>query len=416
MNKTKIQLLVIFLGILYVAVSPYITVYQIKSAAEKKDGEALSEYVDFVSLRQNFKDQMNAMFMRKMDSHEMKDSPFAMLGMAFAGMMVDRTVETYVTPAGITRLMSGQKPDTSQKSTTEHSPTETTERPFSDANLSYASFSKFVVTVQRDADEFKFVLRRRWIGWKITEIILPLESDRSKQSAPNVQDAEQSASVMLEEQSDDAPRSEQRSSTQWSYLPDPTASIPNQPTQAELRAARAAVQQAERNVVEAESATEAERAIIEIERRLTEAGSRVAEQSVQQGDKEPELQSSSHKDGDTTTQTLSANAEKSISTTTVSNLKYRRPPQVQYPESARRRGDTGTVLVRALVGTTGRIESVRVEQSSGSRLLDQAALRAVNRASFHPYEESGIVQSVYVLIPIAFTLNEDTQDSSGFAE
>lgn len=41
MNKTKIQLLVIFLGILYVAVSPYITVYQIKSAAEKKDGEAL---------------------------------------------------------------------------------------------------------------------------------------------------------------------------------------------------------------------------------------------------------------------------------------------------------------------------------------------------------------------------------------
>lgn len=346
----------------------------------------------------------------------MKDNPFAMLGMAFAGMMVDRAVETYVTPAGITRLMSGQRPDIDRKSTTEQSPTEIKETPFSDASLSYEGFSKFVVTVQQDADEFKFVLRRRGIGWKITEIILPLESDRSKQSAPNVQGAEQSASVKLEEQSDEAPRLEERSPTQWSYLPDPTASIPNQPTQAELRAARATVQQAERNVAEAERATEAERAIAQLKRNLAEADSRVAEQSVQQGDKEPELQSSSHKDGDTTTQTLSANIEQLISTTTVSNLKYRQPPQLQYPESARRRGDTGTVLVRVLVGTTGRVESVRVEKSSGSRLLDQAALKAVNRTSFHPYEESGIAQSVYVLIPMAFTLNEDTQDSSDFAE
>lgn len=407
MNKTRIQFLAIFLCIFYVAVSPYITVYQIKSAAERKDGEALSEYVDFVSLRQNFKDQMNAMFMRKMDSQEMKDNPFAMLGMAFAGMMVERAVETYVTPAGITQLMAGRTPNLDQKGDAEQNLSEVTTMPFSDANLSYASFSKFVVTVQRDTDEFKFVLRRRGIGWKITEIVLPLESDLSKKSTPNVQDTEQPASVMLEEQSDDAPRLEQRSPVQWSYLPDSTAYVPNQPTQAELRAARAAVQQAERNVVEAESTTEAERAIIEIERRLTEAGSRVAEQSVQQGDKEPELQSSSHKDGDTTTQTLSANTEHSISTTTVADVAYKRQPQVQYPEEARRRGDTGTVLVRALIGEYGRVESASVEQSSGNRLLDQAAVRAVNHASFHPYRENGIAQSVYTLIPIAFSLNEE---------
>lgn len=421
MNKTKIQFLVVLLCVFYVAVSPYITVYQIKSAAERKDGEALSEYVDFVSLRQNFKDQMNAMFMRKMDSQEMKDNPFAMLGVAFAGMMVDRAVETYVTPAGITQLMSGQKPDTSQKSTTEQSPTETTASPFSDANLSYASFSKFVVTVQRDTDEFKFVLRRRGIGWKITEIILPLEHDRPKQSTPNVQDTAEPASVMLEEQSDDAPRLEQRSPTQSSYLPDSTASVPNEPTQAELRAARAAVQQAERDVAEAQRyATAAERAAAQPESNLAKADLRVAEiepeQWARQSDKESDLQSSDHNNVDVAGQSLSANNEKSISTTTVSNLKYRQPLQVQYPEAARRRGDTGTVLVRILVGTSGRVESVRVEQSSGSRLLDQAALRAVNRASFHPYEESGTVQSVYVLIPIAFTLNEDAQESSGFAE
>ena len=316
MNKTRIQFLAIFLCIFYVAVSPYITVYQIKSAAERKDGEALSEYVDFVSLRQNFKDQMNAMFMRKMDSQEMKDNPFAMLGVAFAGMMVDRAVETYVTPAGITQLMSGQKPDTSQKSTTEQSSTETTVSPFSDANLSYASFSKFVVTVQRDTNEFKFILRRRGIGWKVTEIVLPLESDLSKKSTPNVQYTEQPASVTLKEQ-------------------------PYNEASFELRAARAAVQQAERDVAEAQRyATAAERAAAQPESNLAKADLRVAEiepeQWARQSDKESDLQSSDHNNVDVAGQSLSANNEKSISTTTVSNLKYRQPLQVQYPEAARR--------------------------------------------------------------------------------
>jgi len=94
-------------------------------------------------------------------------------------------------------------------------------------------------------------------------------------------------------------------------------------------------------------------------------------------------------------------------TVAIDGVAYKRQPQVQYPEQARRRGDTGTVLVRALIGTSGRVESATLEQGSGNRLLDQAALRAVNRASFHPYKENGIPQSVYTLIPIAFTLNED---------
>lgn len=94
-------------------------------------------------------------------------------------------------------------------------------------------------------------------------------------------------------------------------------------------------------------------------------------------------------------------------TVSIAGVSYQRPPQVRYPEQARRRGDTGTVLVRALIGGNGRVESASVEQSSGNRLLDQAGLRAVKRALFNPYRENGITQSVYTLIPIAFNLNED---------
>lgn len=94
-------------------------------------------------------------------------------------------------------------------------------------------------------------------------------------------------------------------------------------------------------------------------------------------------------------------------TVSVEGVAYKRQPQVEYPEQARRRGDTGTVLIRALIDGNGRVDSVSIEQSSGNRLLDQAAIRAVKRASFHPYRENGATQSVFTLIPIAFTLNED---------
>ena len=50
-------LAIVLLG--YLAATPYITVLKMTWAAEKHDGEALSEYVDFPALRQSFKDNLN---------------------------------------------------------------------------------------------------------------------------------------------------------------------------------------------------------------------------------------------------------------------------------------------------------------------------------------------------------------------
>jgi len=174
MSKGKVIVgVVVLLAVAYVAAAPYITVYQMKTAAENRDGEALSEHIEFPSLRQSLKDQMNTMFMKKM-AKEAEDNPFAVLGTAFAGVMIDKMVDAYVTPAGITELMRGKKPDT--KSGGEGSSGSSSQEPFSNASMSYKSLSKFVITVKDDSgEEGKFVLRRRGIGWKLTEIILPLE-------------------------------------------------------------------------------------------------------------------------------------------------------------------------------------------------------------------------------------------------
>jgi hypothetical protein len=173
MSKGKVIIgVVVFLAAAYVAAAPYITVYQMKTAAENRDGEALSEHIDFPSLRQSLKDQINAMFMKEM-AKEAKDNPFAALGAAFGGAMIDKTVDAYMTPAGIIELMQDEKPD--PESGGEGSSGSSSREPFSNASMSYESLSKFVITVKDDGEEVKFVLRRRGIGWKLTEIILPLE-------------------------------------------------------------------------------------------------------------------------------------------------------------------------------------------------------------------------------------------------
>jgi hypothetical protein len=177
MNKGKVILgIAAGLFAIYIVAAPYITVHQMKSAAESHDGEALSEHVEFPSVRQGLKDQINAMFAKTMtEDDEMKNNPFAAFGAALAGMMVDKMVDAYVTPAGITHLMAGEKPQP-QEAQGEEAQSSTARKPLSAASMSYESLDKFVVRVKgNDGGEAKFVFRRRGFGWKLTDIIIPLQ-------------------------------------------------------------------------------------------------------------------------------------------------------------------------------------------------------------------------------------------------
>lgn len=174
---TKGKLAVGIVGVLiagYVVAAPYITVYQMKSAAEKHDGEALAEHIEFPSLRQSIKDQMNAMFLDKMaKNNDLKGTPFAGLSMMFAGTLVDKAVDVYVTPTGITKLMAGEKVSIDEKS--QGTKDKATKEPFKNAKFAYESTDKFVVTVADKPEEpVRFILRRQGIEWKLTEIKLPL--------------------------------------------------------------------------------------------------------------------------------------------------------------------------------------------------------------------------------------------------
>jgi protein TonB len=76
----------------------------------------------------------------------------------------------------------------------------------------------------------------------------------------------------------------------------------------------------------------------------------------------------------------------------------------RYPDSARRQGIDGTVLVKALVTEQGRVAEVAVERSAGHPDLDQAAVEAVSRWRFEPARRGRQPLAVWVLIPVQFSL------------
>ncbi len=58
--------------------------------------------------------------------------------------------------------------------------------------------------------------------------------------------------------------------------------------------------------------------------------------------------------------------------------------QPEYPPTSRRLQETGTVLLRFLIGVDGGVVESKVESSSGHERLDQAAKEALSRCQFKP--------------------------------
>jgi len=83
---------------------------------------------------------------------------------------------------------------------------------------------------------------------------------------------------------------------------------------------------------------------------------------------------------------------------------YLRNPPPGYPAAARRNGEEGTVTLRVLVSAEGAPREVALERSSGSSLLDAAALATVKTWRFSPARRGGEPQEAWVLVPIVFRL------------
>lgn len=81
-------------------------------------------------------------------------------------------------------------------------------------------------------------------------------------------------------------------------------------------------------------------------------------------------------------------------------------PPPAYPSTARRLGLGGTVLLRVLVSDGGHVEEIRLANSSGHSLLDEAAQAAVRRWRFIPARRGGMALAAWVEVPVEFDLRQ----------
>jgi len=180
LNKKYLALLAaVTLAFAWFIATPWITVHQISAAVQARDAQALAEHVDFESVRQSLKDQMNARVLHGMASDDGQAlNPLAALVAPLAGAVVDKMVDAYITPAGVAQLMAGHRPSASAQepeggaSSTPDAQGEA-RKPLADADMGYRSLGRFVVTAHGRQGDTQFVLGRRGLGWKLTEIILP---------------------------------------------------------------------------------------------------------------------------------------------------------------------------------------------------------------------------------------------------
>ena len=79
-------------------------------------------------------------------------------------------------------------------------------------------------------------------------------------------------------------------------------------------------------------------------------------------------------------------------------------PPPHYPVAARRALREGRAVLRVVVSRDGEGREVRVAESSGTPILDAAALDAVRAWRFAPARRNGVAIEDVILVPVVFRL------------
>ena len=165
--------LLLILAVGYIAAGPFLTVWAIKTAIVEQDSEKLSENVEFPALRQNLKDQMKAIMMKKA-SAELKGNPYAALAAGLNTKMADGIVDSLVTPNGLAAFMEGKKP--SKNESKDNTAPIKKDSLFKNASYTYDSTSIFSIWIpDAKGKNARIVLQRNGLSWKLVNIVIPID-------------------------------------------------------------------------------------------------------------------------------------------------------------------------------------------------------------------------------------------------
>lgn len=166
----SIAILTLAAGVIYA--SPYLALNGLRDALEARDAEAISDRVDFPRLRENIKDQLGTVMSKELGTPS-EDDAIGVLAAGVASMMIDTTLDALVTPSGIARLVAGDPAAAGSPSGNPRRP-HARRNLLSEARVVHETFDRVSVWVPNDyGDEFRLVMRRYGLRWKLTNVIIP---------------------------------------------------------------------------------------------------------------------------------------------------------------------------------------------------------------------------------------------------
>lgn len=98
-----------------------------------------------------------------------------------------------------------------------------------------------------------------------------------------------------------------------------------------------------------------------------------------------------------------ASASQAARPTVVMDSRNCAPPE--YPPSAYRRGEAGTVQLALLVGTDGRVIESKLQKSSGSHELDKTARKALSQCKFKTANGEALTEATWTNLTYVWTLD-----------
>jgi len=174
MKKILISLLLFFVLVsTFLGLGPFLTLYSIKESIEEKDSSKLSQNIYFPELRSNLKNQINLSLSDRINK-KLNDNPLRFLAEGLADIVVDETLDVFLTPDGLGRLIDGEDPSSiirnNKKLDTEDDGIEVLES----IKFKYQSMNRFIVLIETiNKKQIILHLDRFGIKWKLVNVILP---------------------------------------------------------------------------------------------------------------------------------------------------------------------------------------------------------------------------------------------------
>jgi Protein of unknown function (DUF2939) len=160
---------IIISGAIFFA-TPYIKVNNLKQALERRDAAAVSEHIDFTSLKTNLKSMIQSQAMAKAYKESQGRNPFGMLGMGISMSYLDSMLDRFVSPEGISGLFQASKTDPRMNTDQLNSNLQKQ----ADISMGYESFNEFSIKLQDkknpEVSAQLILSRQNFLDWKVSGI------------------------------------------------------------------------------------------------------------------------------------------------------------------------------------------------------------------------------------------------------